>query len=90
MGGPKEEMEVGMEWDDHVRESGDPIEAVWSASEYCKGPGFPKDPKQAEEFLVQELMATRANRGTPLSKSMLMMIFLVSMLLAGIGVLLFK
>lgn len=77
-----------MEGDDEMRKSNDAIEAVWSTSEYWRGPGIPGDPKRAEEFLIQELMATRTNRRVPLSRGMQMVLFLIAMLLGGVGVLL--
>lgn len=85
--GSKKDMgEIEMEGNEKMWERSDSTESVWRTSEYWRGPGFPKDPKRAEEFLVQELMATRAKKRVPLSKTVHLILFLIAMLLGGMCV----
>jgi hypothetical protein len=64
--------------------------AVWSTTHCGTGVGYPTDPKLAVEFYVNQLMAMKSQRKTPLSRGLKAIIFFVSMLLGGIAVWLLK
>lgn len=59
---------------------------IWSYSQFGNGHGHPKDPKQAEEFLFQQLQSLKSKPRARLSKELQVAIFLISMVLAGLVV----
>lgn len=61
-------------------------EESWAHSQFGNGQGYPKDAKHAEEFLFQQLQSLKSKKRARLRKELLVVIFLISMILAGLVV----